>query len=154
MDIWWNKGPFNVRFANKSGSHHHGISWYRKNSITVKACRNKLFWVRKIWTDLSRYSQNYLGLTWGEIMKIPFLAIFIQTLNTIFLVSELNHVQTYKHMHQSDTSSSTSMASVPSGNTSTSVSPSRSIKYYTSQVSFRQFHNLELESNNLFWSYW
>ena len=81
---------------------------------------------------------------------ITFLGVFIQRLHTIFLVSELNHAQTYKHMHQSDTSSSTSMASVPSGNTSTSVSPSRSIKYYTSQVSFRQCHNLELESNNLF----
>ena len=79
-------------------------------------------------------------------IDIPFQAIFIHPLNTIFSVSELNHVQTYKHMHQSDTSSSTSMASVPSGNTSTSVSPSRSIKYYTSQVSFRQFHSLELES--------
>ena len=85
-------------------------------------------------------------MEWHATRSIPFQAIFIHPLNTIFSVSELNHVQTYKHMHQSDTSSSTSMASVPSGNTSTSVSPSRSIKYYTSQVSFRQFHSLELES--------
>ena len=66
MDIWWNKGSFDVRFANKSGSHHHGISWYRKNSTTVKACWNKLFWVRKVWTNLSRYFQSYLGMTWYE----------------------------------------------------------------------------------------
>ena len=84
MDIWWNKGSFDVRFANKSGSHHHGISWYRKNSTTVKACWNKLFWVRKVWTNLSRYFQSYLGMTWYEIMKIPFLAIFIQTIEYHF----------------------------------------------------------------------
>lgn len=87
---------------------------------------------------------------------ITFLGVFIQRLHTIFLVSELNHGQTYKHMHQSDTSSSTSMASVPSGNTSTSVSPSRSIKYYNSQVSFRRSHDFELEYYNLYFVflYW
>ena len=49
------------------------------------------------------------------------------------IYQELNHGATLRPMHQSDTSSSASMVSMPSGNTSTSVSPSRSAKYFSPQ---------------------
>ena len=49
------------------------------------------------------------------------------------IYQELNHGAGMRPMHQSDTSSSASMVSMPSGNTSTSVSPSRSAKYFSPQ---------------------